>query len=117
MLSDKAKILKVGIIQNLYSVDHNRSFSSANKDNSRFKRMFPDSDIVRGYSQSETKAKYMIQFGKAPYVFEKLTEGIHGKPFSFQFGETSTQQVKKQYDGYISFNSSTHKKIVTEYCG
>ena len=59
----------------------------------------------------------MIQFGTAPYVFEKLTEDIHGKPFSFQFDETSTQQVKKQYDGYILFYSSTHQKIVTKYCG
>ena len=59
----------------------------------------------------------MIQFGVAPYVFEKLTQDIYGKPFSFQFDETSTQQVEKQHDGYISFYSSTHKKIVTEYCG
>ena len=101
----------------MYLVDYNRSFSSANNDNSRFKRMFLDSDITRGYSQSEAKAKYMIQFVIAPYVFEKMTEEIHGKPFSFQFDETSTQQVKKQYDGYISFYSSTHKRIVTEYCG
>ena len=79
--------------------------------------MFPNSNIACGYSQSETKAKYMIQFGIVPYVFQKLTEDIHGKPFSFQFDETSTQQVKKQYDGYISFYSSIHKKIVTEYCG
>ena len=46
-----------------------------------------------------------------------MTEDIHGKSFSFQFGEVSTQQVKKQYDGYILFYSSTHKKIVTEYRG
>ena len=83
VLSDKDKILKAEIIQNLYLVDHNRSFSSANNDNSRFKRMFPDSDITCGYSQSEAKAKYIIQFGIAPYVSEKLTEDIHGKPFSF----------------------------------
>ena len=79
VLSDKDKILKVQIIQNLYSVDHNRSFSSASNDNSHFKRMFPDSDIVRGYSQSETKAKYMIQFGIAPYVFEKCLYEITAK--------------------------------------
>ena len=78
VLSDKEKILKAEIIQNLYLVDHNRSFSSANNDNSGFKRMLPDSDIPRGYSQSERKAKYMIQFGIAPCVFEKLT-----KDFSF----------------------------------
>ena len=69
VLSDKDKVLKAEIIQNLYLVGHNRSFSSANIDNSRFKRMFPDSDIARGYLQSEKKTKYMIQFGIAPYVF------------------------------------------------
>ena len=55
-LSDKDKILKAEIIQNLYLVYHNRSFSSAINDNSRFKLMFPDFDIADGYSQSETKA-------------------------------------------------------------
>ena len=56
VLSDKDKILKAEIIQNVYLVNHNRSFSSANNDNSRFKHMFPDFDIAHGYSQSETKA-------------------------------------------------------------
>ena len=55
-LSHKDKILKAEIIQNLYLVDHNRSFSSANNDNSCFKLMFPDFDIAHGYSHSETKA-------------------------------------------------------------
>ena len=50
VLSDENKILKTEIIQNLYFVDHNRSFSSANNDNSRFKHMFCDSDIARGHS-------------------------------------------------------------------
>ena len=109
--------MKAEIIQNLYLVDHNQGFSSGNNDNSCFKRVFPNSNTACGYSQSETKAKYMIQFGIAPYVFEKLSEDIHGKPFSFQFDETSTQQVKKQYDEYISIYFSTHKKIATEYCG
>ena len=41
MVSDKDKILKAEIIQNLYLVDHNRTISSANNDNSRFNLMFP----------------------------------------------------------------------------
>ena len=118
VFSVKDRILKAEIIQNQYLVDHNGSFSSAINDDSHFKHMFPDSNIACGYSQSETKAKYMIQVGIAPYIFEKPTEDLHGKPFSFQFDETSTQQVKKQYDGYIFFYSSTKKllqNIVVHY--
>ena len=48
--------------------------------------------------------------------FQKTDRRLHGKPFSFQFDETSTQQVKKQYDGYIVLFSNS-QKIVIEYCG
>ena len=34
--------------------------------------MFPDSKIAQNYSQHETKMKYNIQFGIAPYIKEIL---------------------------------------------
>ena len=33
--------------------------------------MFPDSEIAKSYSQGETKLKYVIQFGIAPYINNK----------------------------------------------
>ena len=46
-----------------------------------------------------------------------LKEDYKNTPFCFKFDETTTSQIKKQYDGYIQFYSESLKKIVTCYCG
>ena len=79
--------------------------------------MFPDSKIAEGYKQNETKIKYNIQYGIAPYFKEKLQKDFYNKPFSFKFDETTTSQVKKQYDGYVQYWSKTWNCIQISYCG
>lgn len=79
--------------------------------------MFPDSQIAASYKMSETKCKYIIQFGIYEWVLEELIRDVKDKPFSFKFDETTTVQVKKQYDAYIQYDSKSHKKILTSYCG
>ena len=98
-------------------VDKNYSFSSARSDGERFKRMFPDSQIAANYSQEETKSKYVTQFGLAPFIKEELINDVKKTPYSFKFDESTTLQVKKQYDGYVSFHSKSLKKVVVSYCG
>ena len=67
--------------------------------------MFPNYKIARKYKQSETKVKYSVQFGIAKQDFSKT-------PFTFKFDETTTSQIKKQYDGYIYYwCQKTWKKI------
>ena len=46
VLSDKGEILKADIIQNLYLVGSNQRFRSTSNGSSRFKHLFPDSDIA-----------------------------------------------------------------------
>ena len=69
--------------------------------------MVPDQQIAAKGSQEETKSKYVVQFGLAPFEGELITD-VQKTPY---FGET-TSQVKNQYDGQDSFL----RKIVT-YCG
>ena len=64
------KILNAEIYQALKFADGNYSFASASDDSSRFKLMFPDSDIAKGYRQSATKLKYVIVHGIAPFFKE-----------------------------------------------
>ena len=66
--------------------------------------MFPDSEIAKSYSQGETKVKYVIQFGIAPYVKQLILDDIKGKPFSFLFDETTTQ-----FDAYLQYWSSENQ--------
>ena len=79
--------------------------------------MFPDSNIAKQFNQQETKAKYTIQFGIAQYVKEKLILDVSNKPFSFKFDKTTTSQIKKQYDAYVTYFSYTNQVIVTAFCG
>jgi hypothetical protein len=116
-LSSQEKILKAEIIEVLDMVDKNQSFSSCNGDGERYRQMFPDSNIAKQFNQQETKAKYTLQFGIAPYVKEKVISDVSNKPFSFKFDETTTSQTKKQYDAYVTYFSYANQCIVTVFCG
>ena len=65
----------------------------------------------------ETKIKYIIQFGIAPYTKSSLLKDVDGRPFVFKFDETTTSQVKKQYDGYVTSFSKTANKVTAIYAG
>ena len=116
-LTDKDKIKKAELIQALHIVDKNISFSSAKNDNARFKLMFPDSAIAQGYEQSDTKVQYVIKYALADHVKQGLIEDSNKIPYTFLFDETTTSQVKKQYDGYIIYWSNKTGLIEHAYCG
>ena len=55
VLSTKEAMMKAEILQALHMVEKNHSFASAKGDSDRFKLMFPDSTIAKGYQQSDSK--------------------------------------------------------------
>ena len=59
----------------------------------------------------------MIQFGIAPHIKELLMTDMEDEQYCFHFDETTTSQVKKQYDGYITYFSKKAKLVVCEYTG
>ena len=117
ILSPEDQILNAEILQCLHSAECNYSFASGKSDGKRFRLMFPDSEIAKKYEQGDTKIKHNIQFGIAPYLKEKLIYDVKNKPFTFKFDETTTRQVKKQYDGYLRYVSPTFKQVTNLYCG
>ena len=92
----KDQILNAEILQALNMVNKNHSFSSANGDSDRFKKMFPGLQIAAKYSQEETKSRYVVRFGLAPFVKDELSTDVQKTPYSFKFDETTNSQVKKQ---------------------
>ena len=116
VLTHEDKVIKAETIQALDFIQSNYSFASAANDSEKFRIMFPDSEIAKSYSQGETKVKYVIQFGIAPYIKQLILDDIKGKPFSFLFDETTTQQVKKQFDAYLQYWSSENQ-ISNIYAG
>ena len=109
--------LNAEILQALHYVDSNYSFSSASTDSNRFRMMFPDSKIAQSYSQGATKIAYAIDHGIAPYLKAKIIRELKGNPFSFKFDETTTSQVKKQYDAYAQYWNEVKNEIVNVFCG
>ena len=79
--------------------------------------MFPDSEIARNYRQGETKVRYKIQFGLAPYIKDLLVKDFSDYPFSFKFDETITSKVQKQHDAYVQYWSKNCDCIVNSCCG
>ena len=67
--------------------------------------MFPDSEIAKSYAQKADKIKYMMLFRIAPVIRDIILDDLKGKPFSLLFDETTTSQIKKQWDGYATFFS------------
>ena len=116
-LTIEDQVANAEVLEALHLVQYNQSFSSAATDNGRFKKMFPDSQIAQGYKQGKTKVGYTIKYGLAPYITEKLVKKMRGIPFTFKFDETTTAQVKKQYDGYVQFWCSDSNEVINTYCG
>lgn len=117
LMSMDDTVLRAEILWALKCVKSTFSFASNTGNNDLFTAMFPDSKIAKSYKTSETKCKYLIQFGVCPWILEDLKEDFKGSPFAYLFDETTTIQVKNQYDAYVRFESERHGKIVDSYCG
>lgn len=105
VLCPEELVLNAEIMQALHFVEFNYSFASASTDSKRFELMFPDSAIAKSYSQGRSKVMYSIVHGIAPYLnkWKLVNELENDVMYSFKFDETTTSQVKKQYDGYVQF--------------
>lgn len=108
-LSTEDWLVKAEIIWCIDIIDSNCVFWAADADNNNYRKMFPDSTTCNSYQQKTDKVKYTVQFGITPY----LKDIILNEPFSF--GETTTSQIKKQYNGYATHHSKHFGWIVTVY--
>ena len=117
VLSLDDQVATAEIYQARQVVAANYSFASTNSDSERVKLMFPNSPVASHYSMTETKVKYIIQFGIADYCKEELVYDIKECPFTFKFDETRNRMVKKQYDGYFQYWSPKEDKVVNVYAG
>ena len=111
------EVMKAEILQALKVVNSNYSFNSTCDDGERFRLMFPNDPVAQKYHQSTTKVNYTIKHGISPYIKEMNIYDLKGSPFCFKFDETTTLQVKKQYDGYVQYWSKEQNLVVSMYCG
>jgi hypothetical protein len=105
------------ILRALNVVEKGHSFNSCNGDNELYAKMFPDSAVAANYKMKRTKCEYVLEFGILPHIKDLILNDVTGSPFTFHFDETTTSQVKKQYDGYVTYFSRKKGEVCTSYCG
>ena len=75
---------------------------------------------------SRTKAKLLqalkivdsnMPFASANGDAQRFKEMFPHSEIACKFDETTTSQVKKQYDGYVTYFSGVLQKVITEYVG
>ena len=115
--TEKEKILNAEILQVLHIAHYKISFSGATDHAVLFQQMFPDSLIAASYKQSYTKLSYILKFCVADHLKKQLIYGVKGVPYTFKFDETTSIQIKNQYDGYLQYWSSSRGEIASSYCG
>ena len=80
-------------------IDSNYSFNSSECVPLLLQSMFPDSEVAKNFSCSESKARYMATFGLAPYLLELLMEKVKDDCFVLLFDESLNKDVQqKQLD-------------------
>ena len=82
----------------------NYSFNSAECVPLLLQAMFPDSEVAKNFSCSESKARYMATFGLAPYLLDVLMDKVKDDCFVLLFDESLNKKVQqKQLDIYLRF--------------
>lgn len=114
----KERVIKAEILAILTAIKCNISFASIQCLAEMFPAAFDDSNVAKNVKLSETKARYVVKFGLAPYFRKQiLSDLLSSSSFiCLYFDETTTKQTKKQLDFYLSFWSSKEEKVVTAYC-
>lgn len=116
-VSLEEQVTRAEVIQAFHVINANLPFRSADTDAERFRMQFPDSEIAKLYKQSRSKLGYVIEYGIAPVLIKNLKTDIIGKPLSIKFDETTTSQVKKQFDAYLTYYCEKSACVITSYCG
>ena len=82
-----------------------------------FAQCFLTLQLLKSYKQGETKVKCCLQYGFSPHLKDLIVKDLANSPFTFTFDETTTSQVKEQYDAHVQFWSEKENRAIIAYCG
>ena len=82
-------------------IDSNYSFNSSECVPLLLQSMFPDSEVAKNFSCSESKARYMATFGLAPYLLELLMEKVKDDCFVLLFDESLNKKSATKAVRYL----------------
>ena len=113
VLKPEDQITKTEILNTLHDVHNNYSFRSTEDDSKIYAALFPDSERAKNYQNWETKTKYFVQFGIAPYIKEMLIFLILIKPlFLFYLMRPLIHRYKNNMTGIFDIGPNARKKLL-----
>ena len=110
-------VLKSEIIWTFYMVSKGLSNNSAVHLNETFRKMFPDSSIASSFQLSKDKAKYLTNYGLAPYIKDILKDEVSKAPFSVIGFDESLNEVTQtsQMDLVVRYWDSLDERVKVRY--
>ena len=108
------QICKAEALWALKTAKDDFSFRASDGFSQLLQRMCPDSEIAKGLKMSRTKVSYVIGHGLGPYFLQKTVDDILNTPrtyFTLHFDETTTSQIKKQFDILVRYYSDNHNEV------
>ena len=120
LVSQNVATTKAEIIWVLRMVKNHNSFRSCLGLSEDLKSMFgSENGIVENFSLSKTKSAYLVKYGIAPWVKQRIADQIAESPFfSISFDESLNKKLQKnQMDIQIRFWSDLSNKTETRYWG
>ncbi|ELU04337.1 hypothetical protein CAPTEDRAFT_214721 [Capitella teleta] len=109
-------VSKAEILWALQAMNTHQSNSSQSAISTVFAAMFPDSAIAQKFSVGETKMRYLVKHGLAPYFKDLLLGYVKNVPWVLMFDESlnkATQQ--KQLDVMVRFWDPKKNLVVSRY--
>ncbi|XP_066933369.1 uncharacterized protein [Clytia hemisphaerica] len=115
-LSSQDEILRAEAVHSLFYVNRNIPYSCSTEQTEIFKSIFP-CELLKSFTCGATKMSYLVKHGLAPFFEKEIMDDIDSTPFGFKFDETTTKQVKKQYDAYATYWSKATNQVESSYLG
>jgi hypothetical protein len=97
----------------------NFSCSSCDGLSDIFQTMFPNDPVSKDISLSSSKVSYIISHGLDPYFHNILIDDIKKSSsfYTLEVDETTTEQMKKQFDMHVRFWSETADMVSVRFLG
>ena len=91
----KEDVLQAEIYWTLKIIVSHYSFNSSQETSELFMRMFPDSEIAKGFCCGERKVAYTCVFSLAEYFHKILKENVK-EPFVVLFDESLNKKMQEK---------------------
>ena len=109
------KIIRAEVLATHFYAEHNLPISVADHFTPLVKKMFPDSDIAKGFSCGKTKARSILNHAFGPCYIEDVVGTMKAYPFSLAVDGSNDTDLKKMNPLPVRIIDINRGQIVTRF--